>query len=417
MAQLLCVTPWPGSPRSYGRIPHALLPRWRQAFDRIGVWCTSGSPAQHPYDAVDAETFHTPAPLEERLPELVAMVNSGEWSHVWIIGDLAFLTHLASLGIIHDRVPNVRLYAYAVIESPFVPDQYANVAQYFDFFVGMSGMALGAYKQAVADSIDIDDDKTLLKVNLHTKIILPGVDSTVFHPQDVQSGDYGREEIRQATFGRKLDTKDLLLMVSGSKTRQKGIPAACAITRALQDLLDRRVRIYFHMPGQASGPNPIHIPMLAAGCDLDPTNDVLYGDRFFDEDEHPKLRDHDLNLLYNAADVVLCPDLIGGWCFTATEAMAAGRVVAAPDEHVWVDVVAGRGIELPSTQFTWAPWNTNEYARAVDPSASARAIAEVVSDVDKSERAREAGVHWATQDPTASWDYCAQQWLQLFGFM
>ena len=95
--------------------------------------------------------------------------------------------------------------------------------------------------------------------------------------------------------------------------------------------------------------------------------------------------------------------------------MAAGTVVAAPGDHVWLDLLDRRGIELPCTEFGWAPWSRSEMARFIDPGVSAQKIAEVVNDINRYEETREAGIRWAFLDRTSSWDYSADQWLGLFG--
>jgi len=215
-------------------------------------------------------------------------------------------------------------------------------------------------------------------------------------------------------FGDKVSSGDLLVMISGQKTRRKGLPQACSLLRQLQDLLPtRRVRGYFHMACEPSEQRPIVLSLLAEGNDLMPHRDVLWGDGFFAEGS-TMITDEDLNLLYNAADIVLNTDLANGWCFTATEATAAGTVVAAPNEHIWVDVVAGRGIELPCTEFGWAPWSANEFVRAVDPHAGAVAIANALADPDMLRNMRKQCAQWAASDE-ASWERSAREWLDLFG--
>jgi len=275
-------------------------------------------------------------------------------------------------------------------------------------------MVLGAYRELVAD-LRTSMSKTLFKAAVATRAIPLGVDNRVFRPMLTEAGDPSREELRETFFNGQVTTDDLVVMVSGHKTRRKGIPQACALVSSLRQLVDRPVKLYFHMPCLASASAPIQVSMFAAACDLDPEKDILYGDEFFDPAGRPLLSDERLNYLYNAVDLVLCPDLANGWPFTATEAIAAGTPVAAPADHVWLDAVGQRGIELPCTEFGWAPWGAGEYARAIDPHASALKVAEVFNDQDKLGLLIERGIYWAVADSSSSWDTTAERWSDIFG--
>ena len=416
MAKLLCVTPWPGLKTHYGRIPAALIPLWKSSFETIDVWSVYEGP-QEGEELVDGvDQYWVPAgndTLERRYPHLGQTITEGGYTHIWIMGTIEFLYGLASLGLTQENLPDQLVYGYAIIEGPFVDTRHVEVSAYFDFFVCMSGMALGAYKELAAYQAT-HVPKALYKAMVNVTTILPGVDTRVFRPLDVYAGEPSREEIREAMFGDKVSSGDLLVMISGQKTRRKGLPQACSLLRQLQDLLPtRRVRGYFHMACEPSEQRPIVLSLLAEGNDLMPHRDVLWGDGFFAEGS-TMITDEDLNLLYNAADIVLNTDLANGWCFTATEAIAAGTVVAAPNEHIWVDVVAGRGIELPCTEFGWAPWSANEFVRAVDPHAGAVAIANALADPDMLRNMRKQCAQWAASDE-ASWERSAREWLDLFG--
>lgn len=408
MAKLLCVSPWPGLKTHYGRLPGSLIRLWEPHFEEIAVWSTYGQPEEG--ETPDFRYWAGDRPLIERLPELGEIISQQQFTHIWILGDLQFLSDIAGLGLVQDRLPDQLLYAYAVVDTPFIDQKYAPLAQYFDFLVFLSGMALGAYNELVA-GMGSQVPKSLFKSTLQCKAIRPGVDNQVFRPTNVQRKEFGAEELRETFFGQQLKPDDLLVMVSGQKSKRKGLPQACSVIRHLQPLLkNRRAKLYCHMPPSTKQPN---IRLLAEGHDLEP-GDLLMADHLFDGEQR-KLADEELNLLYNATDLVLCPDLAGGWSFTASEAMAAGAVVAAPDEHVWLDLVAGKGIELPATEFGWAPWSKDAYVRSIDPGISAQKIADVVNDLNKYHSLRESGIYWAVADQTSTWQYAADQWLGLFG--
>jgi glycosyltransferase involved in cell wall biosynthesis len=395
MTKLLCITDNPDDPCGDAQILHHLLPVWQNAFEAIDIWV--------PPKAGDPDRV-------ERYDKLGDELLKGRWTHVWVYATLAYLDRLVNVGVRTNRLPNVILYAYANVDTPFVDSRYAFIPEHFDFFVVPFPMAGSAMKQTLLRP-GITIPKETFKAIKNMVAIPIGIDTKTFRPLNVHKRQFSREEIRETMFGDKVKSDDLLILVGGRPTKRKGIPQALSIIRSLKNKYpDRRVRGYFHMPMKVDG---IDLPTLVAGNELALGEDVLFGNKYFNGSV--KLDKEKLNYVYNAADMMLCTDVLGGWPFMAVEAMAAGTLVAGPDDFVWLDVIGDeKGIMLPTTEFSWAPWNTTEYVRTVNSGDAATAIADALS-TNNYKQLRENGIAWAHKSEINNWAHNAGMWLRLFG--
>lgn len=403
MANLLCITPSPGLKTHYGRIPANLTPHWGSDFKEVAVWSSYGNTGwENPHGRV----WESDEPFEKRAQELGKIVQDEHWSHIWILGDLAFLTTMVKLGLTSPNLPNTLIYAYAIIDTQFIDSQYVYLGSHFDFMVCMSGMAMGAYVQLVTELRE-QVPKELFKAIQRQTVISPGVDREVFRKLNQHAGEPYKEELRYHLFDGKVSPEDFLVLVTGQSTVRKGLPQSLGTIRQLKDRLDRPVKGYLHLDPSKRG---VDVGVLVHGNDLLPGEDIMgFTGKELVSDEH-------MNQLYNACDLLLCSDMAGGWPFSATEAMAAGCLVAAPDDHVWLEVVTnGRGVELPADLFTRAPWSPEEYTRCVTPGSSADAIAKVVRSYDKQAECTDTAYAWAHTSPHTSWEASADKWRGLFG--
>lgn len=401
MPNLLCITPSPGLKTGYGRIPGNLLPRWQHKFNKIGMVVTRA-----PQEGCTAHRFGPALHLKDQEEPTEAMQafikDEGPWTHVWMMGTLDYLHHLVyEVGISSASAPNSITYAYAIIDSPFVdPKHYALAAQ-FDFFIAMSDMAAGAYKNALLSVPS--PNKLAYKAVQSMGVIPPGVDTNIFKPLNVHAGDYGKEEIRQAMFNGKVTGNDLLLMSSGRHIANRGYPAILGAAKRLQELKpDTGVKLYIHTHAE----NQPVLRTLADGIGLKVGTEL-----WFNTKGH--ISDTQMNWLYNAADVYLNCSTVDGWSFSLTEAMAAGCIVAAPAEHIWLDLVDnGRGIAVPTTQFSMLSPET--FARSVTSDRVAEEVANLLGSDDE-QTVRETGMAYAHLSTELSWDRIATGWLALFG--
>lgn len=358
----LAYTPSPGG---YADILHALIPRWVPYFDAIVEWAQEAPPR-------------------------------GGITHTWSIGTLPQLAEISDrIGGSSDRIT----YAYAIIDTPFVAFEHAELVSKFDFFVTMSPLAHQAYRNALLSPHSRPSKAAFIGAK-NMGVIPPGVDLTIFRPSNIHSGEFSKEELRNALFGTDSTSQDFLVLIAPGE----GLPDALATVRLLKERANFPVKAYVDAPLAEILPQIL-------GNDLEPGIDVLTpatGSREWTPEQQARL--------LKSVDLVLCTDLRVGWPFELTYAMACGTVVAAPDEHVWLDVVDdGRGIALPAVRFAPAPWNPTEYCRSIDPSWSADLILAARNEPDKWDTIRETGLQWAHHSTEASWDRIADGWLKLFG--
>lgn len=403
--------PWLDQHYRYGRIPASLIPRWGPYFEKIGIWSLVGNP--HTESTQYGPVYWSDSPMEKRWAHLGDVMQAG-WTHIWILGDLNFLSYLATKGVTSDNLPSTMLYGYTFNHTSFIDRQYLDTASYYDFFTTMSNVQAAAITEAARTGPISSKDEFKAIRNINS--IPVGVDAATFRPLEVCRREFGREELRVGFFGDKISGADLLVLVTGSKSRRAGLPEAFATIKLLKEKQPHHsIKAYFHMsslPTDKADINPVDLRTLAAGTDLVVGEDVFFGDSLFDGRDNP-LDDTKLNYLYNTSDILLCTTAADGWCFSVVEAMAAGRIVAAPNEHVWLEAIhGGAGIELPTTQFGWAPWNPQQYARTINPEKAADAIAEVMGYPEKMNSIREAARARALQ---LDWDNIAKQWIYMFG--
>lgn len=371
MPKLLIVTPGRGS--SYNRIDKYLVPRFQNRFDQV---------------IMESRGWGSPPPGDTQ-----------GVTHLFIAGPLEYLYSHAS-EVIQEDYPDALTYAWAGIDTPFVPHVYANVAQRFDFFVGMSSMAVAAYRNVLLDFGGKVPRKTF-KAVFDARVIRPGVDRQTFRPLNNYHRQYSRAEIREALFNGLIDDQTLLLFCEYWSGRVP--PLAMAITRRLRSQLERPVALYLSpRMRKVDG-----LAALAAGNELQPGRDLFVAGEEIKEPEK-------LNWAYNAADAYLCLDDRSDWPFELTEAMAAGCVVAAPADHVWLECIdQERGIELPADLMVEDPGSAEGYVRGILPGVSADLLSQAFSD-GSYKKYRENAILWAA-DNRVGWDRCATEWLRLFG--
>ena len=364
MAKLLISTPARGS---YTQVQY-LVPRFQQVFEDVMVWAGNDPPP-------DAENV----------------------SHLLRIAPIENLCGPATDKQISEY-PNAITYAWAGIDSAMVPHAYASASSNFDFFVAMSSMAAAAYRNVLLDFGGAVPKKTFKSV-YETRVIRPGVDREHFYPLSGFARHYSRAEIREALFGDKVNNQAFLIFCEYWSALTP--PAAMVVAKRLHKLLDRQIVLYLS-PHPDIRPRDIHA--LAAGSGLQLGSDLfLAGDEATDPTR--------LNLIYNASDIYLCLDPRSSWPFKLTNAMAAGCVVAAPDDHVWLECIdRERGIELPAELLVEDLGSAEGYVRTVLPGVSADLIAAAFMD-DSYKKIRENAIIWSS-DAQAS---CATEWLRLFG--
>lgn len=121
-----------------------------------------------------------------------------------------------------------------------------------------------------------------------------------------------------------------------------------------------------------------------------------------------------LNMLYNSVDVCLTTARGEGWGLPVTEAMAAGRVVVAPDHTSLSEILAdGRGIIVPTEKYPVVSVSDNNLMR---PLSDVEAMAEaIVTLIREPERRQAIGVKCREWAMTHTWkEHVVPMWEEVF---
>lgn len=321
-----------------------------------------------------------------------------EYSHVWVFGGPEYLSSVASYWDNAQLLKGTALFAWVALNTPFVPTGVARLFELFDFVVTCSGMAAAALKANVRPVVG--DSKAMFRGFHSVYTILPGADTTVFRPLDRFAHDFGREELRGQFFGNTVLDADYLVLTHDNAD----VAIAMATVRQLDQLIDRNVKLLIRNCRYTEYDRNL-LTLLAEGNELIIGRDVLLSD------ESATLNYDQTNLLLNAADLYLCTDTSAPWPVEIHEAMTAGLVVAAPNDHVWLETISGDcGIELPTPLLEQ---RNGGFVRRTSPESAAMAVAKALTSEQYKQLSRR-GAAWAAK---YSLPRCASEWLRLFGMV
>lgn len=104
-----------------------------------------------------------------------------------------------------------------------------------------------------------------------------------------------------------------------------------------------------------------------------------------------------LNMIYNAADVIVTTARGEGWGLSVTEAMTAGTLVIAPDHTSFSEILGeGRGLLVPPLADRQSMIMDNDQFRPVaDVEKTAEAIIWALANVDAAKSIADRGMVWA----------------------
>lgn len=218
-----------------------------------------------------------------------------------------------------------------------------------------------------------------------------------------------RRRVRQELFGCS-DNQPIVLNVNRNQPR-KDIPRTMQIfRRVLREYPN--AKLYLHM-------NPFD-PM---GFALEPIQQNLRIPRaniMYAPDIAPGFSEgvgipwEKLNLIYNAADVMVTTVRGGGWELPVTEAMCAGCPTVAPAHTSLIELMEdGRGLLVePEEELQTMAWDNNILRPVADVPAMADAVVRLLGDQKLRDGMREKAYRWARQ---LGWrEHVVPQWRDLF---
>lgn len=435
--KLLALCDSPTVNTGFSRVVNNLFPKWIEDgfFEEIWIFAIGyrGYPHDLPYRLIPAATVSSPKIWWET-ENLQRFLNQAQrqdvgYTHVWMMHDTFSLLPLADplREIAKARrdpekagltLPRTFLYApidgrmrrdwLRIIEATDHPVVYTEAGKReclraFEEGLRSSGVKGGQLKGAV------DGLRARIRTLAH------GTDTDTYYPLSEERRLRAREE----RFGGLVGPDDFLIANVNAHQKRKGIFQTLETFARLRALDTRqrdgkpladRYRLYLHMPrrNQQEGTDLLE-QARALGI---PEDTVIFGDNYF-IGGYAAQPESTVNEIYNAADLIISTTHGEGWGLTITEAMAAGRPVAAPRHTAMEDYFDGTvGIELPAPHQTVILADNNIVRPVVDPDLAANAILDAI-ETDQLDRLG-AAARERMQQPCYDWTNIARQWLQWF---
>jgi D-inositol-3-phosphate glycosyltransferase len=317
--KLLAVGDFPDAPTGFAKVTRNLYKRWLPHFSEIHAWSINynGWPHELPYKCYPAGFSDWTS--GKKLTEFLNLLAGGDFTHVF------FLADCHNLGS-----PDFVKYLKQICEEKKIHSTF-----YYPVDAPMEKHWLecaAACDLAVTYTEYGRKETTRARPGLSPHIIPHGVETDVYYPRE------DRLSLRQQSFGKWVDEEDFLILNVNRNERRK---APHHSIQLLKRLRDRGVRAKLVM----------HCPRLAHDefTDLEQVGEQLgapHGKHWRHNDDwfvagNGRVTEEGLNLMYNAADLVLSTSLGEGWGLSLVEGAAAGCPIAAPNHSGCKEVMDG----------------------------------------------------------------------------
>jgi len=254
------------------------------------------------------------------------------------------------------------------------------------------------------------------EISEEIKVIPHGVDTNVFKPLPTDEVRRLRQSIKLDTLGTDgMVRRKIMYLVVARNQFRKNIPEIAKGFKAFIDSGDYGNAVFWpHMTFQDQ-----------LGWNLDEVFDVVDIRKqlqFFEKVAHASsnlhlLPEHDLNRLYNAADVFVL--MSGeGWGLPTVEAMACGKPVIALDHSANTELVKGRGELVKVANYQTGKYCTERPLH--DEECLVRAMQRMYRHPERRKKCGEAGYKFITQgDPDQfhgkplTWDSACDKWDEI----
>lgn len=414
--KLMCLCDSPTLESGFARVAKNLLARWHASgvFEEIWVWGIhfDGFPHGYPYKICPANLVQAPVWSDvrnlDRFINALAEENVGNtpggFTHLWMMQDTFLLAPIAKTVAQVCGERNIHSLLYFPVDAPLDPE-WTSIIRAVDVPVAYCEYG---YNQAI---------KAMRDMPLQTAIrILPhGVDTSVYHRILVEeTSSLAKYDIRKEIFAGKVTPTDLLLVNVNQNQKRKGLLQSLLVLKAIRAMSpESNAKLYMHMRSENQH-EKVDLADLAAQLGLIEGEEIFFGNKFFSPSAQSALiPESQLNMIYNAADIVLTTSYGEGWGFSITEAMAAGAVVAGP-RHTSIENLLSedRGILFGTLGYEALPWDMSRIRPRTDVDDAAMQILNA-SEADFIRIAENAQA-W-TRSEYLSWDAIADKWLSLMG--
>lgn len=422
--KLLVIGDTPTRETGFGRVIRNLTGEWIKlgVFREIHLWGIGYW--GHPYDyPPNVRIYPAATPVETRwehldnLKRLAVHMETGGFTHIWILQDVWGLAPLSKLLIRLAKDRGIKTLLYFPVDAPLDP--------YWTEIIGAVGMPVaycqyGRVEAAKALALPRDDDEPgdfdrRLAAAERLRTIPHGADP-LFRKQG--GGDV--PAVRRQITSEEITPDDLLLLSVAVNQRRKGLAQTVQTWAELRARMpDRRVFLYLHSEA-VNHTEGVSLPMVAEqlglGAEIGKT--LFFGHQSYFMHGRPVATDAQMNLIYNAADWLLSTSLGEGWGLPLTEAMGAGLPVAAPNHTACRELLGegARGLCLPLVGQADMVIGDNSRLRHRVSAAHAAMMIESEIANPAAPSTVEAARKWV-RSPEMQWPFIARQWLKLMEVM
>jgi glycosyltransferase involved in cell wall biosynthesis len=417
----------PTKETGFARVVRRLLEAWLEAgvFEEIHIWGIGYWGYPHPYPP-HVKIYPAAGPEDTRwestanLSRFAKLAEGLKVTHLWMIQDVWGLHALAVFVMRLQRDYGTRTALYFPVDAPLDPS-WTEIAGAVEFPVAYTQYGFEQMKQALETPLgDHKMDRRRREAVKRMRVLPHGCEPGFEPVGDIEALHAMRAEMT----GGKCRPDDFLMVSVAVHQRRKGLTQTIQVWHALCKLLGeeegarRRLHLYLHCEpiNHTEGSSlPMILQQLGveAGCHFPPKSYFL--------NNRPTLSDAKLNLLYNAADLLLSTSLGEGWGLPITEAMAAGTPVAAP-AHTSLEEIIGasegtgygkRGYLLALAEHPDMVIGDNSRLRyRVDVGKAATQLRFAIQNPEHTGLGVRAASAWIRQ-PEMAWAFIAEQWLEL----
>ena len=410
--KLLVLADSPTLHTGFARVIRNLLPLWAPSFPGgIDVWAIGyqGWPHELPCRLFPAtHEGDREWQSDGNLERFLTMLDSGGYTHVWMMQDLFHVARMAEALPKVCRSRKIRSLLYYPVDAP-VSEFWVKAATNVDVAVAYTEYGYGEMKKHASAA------------HLKKHVIPHGTDLGVYHP--LESSRLQARAMFATSEGRQLiGDDDFLIAAVSAHQKRKGLAQTLQVFRALREELPRdcgRPVLYLHMPplNPAEGSD---LKLLALEMGL--SGEVLFADGSFSGNAS-RLNESHMPLIYRAADLLLTTTHGEGWGLPITEAMACGTPVAGP-RHTAVAELLGnaqgtetdRGVLFGCNAEIVLPADNMRQRPVTDVADAAAAIAQAIDLPEQHECSlfskRDRALEWVSR-PEFRWENIAARWLEL----
>lgn len=235
------------------------------------------------------------------------------------------------------------------------------------------------------------------------KVIGHGCEPEVFKPLPVeQIREYRAKEYNAS------DTDKIILNVNRNQWR-KDLKSSMKVFDILAET-DPNIKLHLHAL-KSVGDSPVPLTY-----NIKHKNRIKFADRKLDGDIG--VTREEMNLMYNAADVVISTSVAEGWGLSTTEAFAAGTPVIVPNNTSFTELIGEgneRGVLAPVVDQS-VVYYSNDFADRwpVNVKEMAKLVREVLDDSGEESKTFERAAAARKYAEENNWETINKQWIDLF---